>query len=261
MQRMCRGAGGQPQSTFEEERRHLLCPALLQAIPFSRLLRSLQQASIRVGCKGKGQAGHGADWGSCPGPKEGSRSRRPSSGARHPLPRCTGGVPHIGLVYSHDLGWTENLCPAGQLKAGADVFFENKLERLKPLLPASPPMAGPQDAQAEPQPQRAQAREGAPEEEEGEPLAAPPAAGRAQAGSRAQPSCPRCSGCPRGEARFKDQTGAGEHPRPAPCPTLKHSSSCCSRSQTPSLTRRREALTPLITNAKKEATFLLFPSL
>lgn len=257
MQRVCRGAGGQPQSTFKEERRRLLCPALVQAIPFSRLLRSLQQASVRVVCKGKGQAGHGADWGSCPGPKKGSRSHRPSSGACHPLPCCMGGTPHIGPVNRRHLGWMENLRPAGRLKAGADIVFENKLERVKPLLPTSPPMAGPQDAHAEPQPQRAQAREGAPEEEEESPSLPP----QPQAGSRAQPSCPQCPGCSRGEVRFKDQTGAGEHPRPAPCPTLKHSSSCCSRSQTPSLTRRREALTLLITNAKKEATFLLFPSL
>lgn len=181
MQRMCRGAGGQPRSTFKEERCHLLCPALVQAIPSSRLLWSLQQASIRVVCKGKGQAGHGADRGSCPGPKEGLRSHRPSSGARHPLPCCTGGMPHIGLVCGHDLGWMENLRPAGQLKAGADIFFENELERLRPLLPTSPPAAGPQDAQAEPQPQRAQAWEGAPEEEEESPSLPPqPQAGHRQ---------------------------------------------------------------------------------
>lgn len=61
MQRTCHGAGGQPQDAFGEERCHLLCPALIQALPFSRLVLSLRWASARVVCKGKEQAVHGAN--------------------------------------------------------------------------------------------------------------------------------------------------------------------------------------------------------
>lgn len=105
MQRTCHGAGGQPQSTFKEERRHLLCPALVQAFPFSRLLLSLQEASARVVCKGKGRAAHGTDWGRCPKAKEGLRSHRPISGACHLLPCCMDRACHTALLLRMTVIW------------------------------------------------------------------------------------------------------------------------------------------------------------
>lgn len=116
---------------------HLLCPALGQTLHFSCILLPLHWGGVR----GRGSStpcSLGITSQAKGGDEEQQTLRNLHAAA---LLRGQDAPPWIAPV--HGEGQMENLPPARQIIAGADIFFQNELQRLNPLLPTSPPMAGP----------------------------------------------------------------------------------------------------------------------
>lgn len=95
-------------------------------------------------------------------------------------------------------GWMEDFSLAGHLRTGADLFFQNELEMLEPLMPTSLPMAEPQVQMEHPRK-----------------TTEPCLPGHR---SRARHSCLHHSGCSRGEVGAKTRQEQGnicdQHPAP-----------------------------------------------